>query len=802
MAHGTFVMIASAVCGLVSAYVVVTRLPVKADLSYLLPPDAPAVRDLRRLGARLVTRDTALVIVAAPDPRSREIAVARFAAEVREIERGLVERIEIDDHEERAFFAARKYLYVPAEQLRDASETLRQAIAAAKLARNPLFIDLETDDRGAHASPSPAPRQPAGLQELRARVAELDARLSRSRFISADGRTGLVVVGTAFPTTDVSRARQLVARLAAIRDRVVAATPGVEIGLTGGVPTALAEQRALVEGIAWSSLLTAVLVTTLLAWYLRSARLVGLLIATLAVAIVASFATAAYTIGHLNAATAFLGAIIAGNGINYGILLVARLREERAERSAGAPAVAMARALAGTLRPTLVASLGAAIAYGSLAATSFRGFADFAWIGAIGMVTCWVASYVLLPVLVLRFAARIDRAPPRWLGAALARVFGSWPPSRMLAVASVVSAGALVLVTRYVADDPLEYDLKALRSSGQPARDARRWIAISDREFGKSISGRIVFAADRADQVPLIVDALKRVEAERAPEDRILGGVTSVLDVIPPDQEVRLAILDEIRAQLDDPALAASDSNAVADLQSLRPPDSLRPVTPDQLPRAIRDALTERDGRFGLLVAVRAGPRVDQWNGHHLLRLAGAVRTLRLENQETVTTSGSSIVFADIVDAIATDGPRVTLVAILGLVVLIVVIVRRPVACAAVLVATGAGTVAMIAIASLIGLRVNFLDFVALPITLGLGVDYAINMAARSTEDTPERALAIAGPAVLVCSLTTVIGYASLLVSDNGAIRSFGIPLLIGEITSVIAAFAFVPAMLARRRTQ
>ena len=32
---------------------------------------------------------------------------------------------------------------------------------------------------------------------------------------------------------------------------------------------------------------------------------------------------------------------------------------------------------------TLLASLGASIAYGSLAATSFRGFADFAVIGAI-----------------------------------------------------------------------------------------------------------------------------------------------------------------------------------------------------------------------------------------------------------------------------------------------------------------------------------------------------------------------------------------------------------------------------------
>ena len=34
----------------------------------------------------------------------------------------------------------------------------------------------------------------------------------------------------------------------------------------------------------------------------------------------------------------------------------------------------------------------------------------------------------------------------------------------------------------------------------------------------------------------------------------------------------------------------------------------------------------------------------------------------------------------------------------------------------------------MIACAALLGLKVNFLDFVALPITLGIGIDYAVNI--------------------------------------------------------------------------
>jgi hypothetical protein len=107
----------------------------------------------------------------------------------------------------------------------------------------------------------------------------------------------------------------------------------------------------------------------------------------------------------------------------------------------------------------------------------------------------------------------------------------------------------------------------------------------------------------------------------------------------------------------------------------------------------------------------------------------------------------------------------------------------------------------MVAVCALAGIKVNFLDFVALPITLGLGVDYAINIAHRDDGRglDPVEVLRTSGAAVFVCSLTTIIGYGSLLVSDNLAIRGFGLASLIGEITCVLTALVLVPAMLPAR---
>ena len=63
----------------------------------------------------------------------------------------------------------------------------------------------------------------------------------------------------------------------------------------------------------------------------------------------------------------------------------------------------------------------------------------------------------------------------------------------------------------------------------------------------------------------------------------------------------------------------------------------------------------------------------------------------------------------------------------------------------------------------------------------------------------PIATLRTSGSAVFVCSLTTIIGYGSLLVSDNLAIKGFGTASLIGEVTSLVSALVLVPALLALR---
>ncbi len=52
------------------------------------------------------------------------------------------------------------------------------------------------------------------------------------------------------------------------------------------------------------------------------------------------------------------------------------------------------------------------------------------------------------------------------------------------------------------------------------------------------------------------------------------------------------------------------------------------------------------------------------------------------------------------------------------------------------------------------------------------------------------------GGAVVLCSLTTTIGYLALMLSINRGIVSFGLAAAVGEILCVLAAVLFLPAFL------
>ncbi len=100
--------------------------------------------------------------------------------------------------------------------------------------------------------------------------------------------------------------------------------------------------------------------------------------------------------------------------------------------------------------------------------------------------------------------------------------------------------------------------------------------------------------------------------------------------------------------------------------------------------------------------------------------------------------------------------------------------------------------------AALLDLKINFFNFIVFPITFGIAVDYGANVVARMRERGGDvlAALTEVGPAVALCSWTSIVGYASLLFSVNRALRSFGWYAMIGEVTSIACALVLLPGLM------
>ena len=766
--------------------VLASKLPVYGDFIHLLPPNAPSVIQLRELQARIESLGAMMVLVESDDPAVRARAHADVVGRLKKIDPSLIASISWQNRETRQYIWDNRFLYAPLADLEQAKSALEERVRQAKLQANPLYVDLEDE-------PASDPRAEKLEQKLRDAQAEHD---KPPEFVSRDGKMGLVVVRATFDSSAIAMAGRLVDAVVAAGKETEAAVPGCRAAVTSDVFFSVAEHKALLEGMLLAICITVGLVAAGILLYFRTVRGVGALMWALTVGTVLTFAVTKLTIGHLNLATAFLSSIVVGNGINCGIVLLARHLEERRGGVSGVRAIA--NAMAGSVRGTLTASLTAAVAYGSLVLTDFKGFRHFGIIGFIGMVLCWLTAYVVLPagLAVLERSSTFGPRPEPVLGRLLVRLY----PKRfgwVAAISLVATVGAAGMTWDYLAGDPWEHNIRKLRSETGPLDHAREVLARIGDAFGSDLTGGFLIAVKDRDAARRVVAAMRATDASRPPDKVLFSSVKSIDDVLPTDQPRKLELLGAIR-RLIDQALPDVDEKERKRLVELRPPDGLHALGDTDVPAELAWPFTERDGARGRLILADSSSNYDTWNITSLIKFADDVRTLDLGPD--VALGGSMFVFADVLRSMEGDGPKATVAATVGAVLIVVLLfgLKRH---GLVTLACGlAGTVTMIAMCHVLGLKVNFLDFVALPITIGIGIDYSVNIAAREQVDGPGtalHALATTGGAVTLCSYTTIVGYASLLLSASGGIRSFGAAATVGEVTCLVTALLLAPALLA-----
>jgi len=772
----------------------------RSAIEELLPKTAPSIAAVDVLHERLGDNmQLALYISGAPLEDLHRFADA-FADAARKLPEGAPRIVDYKPLELQDFFSRRALFYLSKVDLEELSDRLEARIAWEKRRANPFHLGLDDED-------DPAP----GFDDLEARLRKEQGTRLRTYesgyYDGADGRSIAMIFYASTGMTGYEASLAFRDRVAALGRRTLddMGLKDVRIQFTGDIESVIQEQHSLQADIVTSTVIVLLFVFLLLWVYYRWWGALAAIGFAVAVGSLATFAISYAVIGSLNASSAFLGSIIVGNGINPGIMLMARYAEER--RRGGAPWPSMATALRGTWVPTLVASSAAGIAYGALMITDFRGYRHFGFMGFVGMLLCWATSFLLAPPVALAVDARwplrggagavrtIDRLF-QWVGEFATRRVGL-----VTLGAAAVSAVALAGIVRF-APDPIDHDTNRLRSKWASEPGGTREIDRKVDDILKRFLTPVVVMAARESDVPPLAQAYE--ESLKTPGEHLLGTVLTMQSLVPADQEAKLPVIERIRDQLAPAHLKRMDGKTRKLVESMRPPDDLKTFGMRDLPEDVRRQFRENDGSEGKLVLLFPKRGTKTTDGRVVTRLAREVRRVPLP--PGAIAAGSYLVFADMFEAIAHDGPISTVAALVAVFLLSLALARGAMGTFAVTFSLAVGVLWTVGIPALGGMLFNFLNFIALPITFGIGVDYAANVFGRYRLEPPGpdaivNAVRNSGAAVAVCSGTTIIGYSSLLLSRNGALFSFGALAVFGEVACLAAALFLLPAML-RARTK
>jgi uncharacterized protein len=786
-------LVAGLLC--VLALALASRLQLRTAISELLPTNDPAVQALERTKHRVSDLSLLLVGIRSPDRQANLRYAAALTDHLSKLPPTVVELAAYHLRDLQQFIEKNRWLYLSAGDLEELRDRLQSTLVRRK---NPFAIDLG-DEPGsdAHARDRLA-------SAARAQQHALEQRFPGGYFVRGD----YAWVAT-LPAGGMVGERAGDRLIEAVRAFVAAHPPAgfhpqMQVQPAGPVQSAIQNREAVERDILSVTVVCVFIIGLSLALFFRSKRWLLLVVSPAMLGTLIAFAVAALAVGYLNSSTAFLGSIILGNGINYAIILGARYREHR--RQGRDPSSAMQVAVAGVWRSTLAAALAAAAAYASLLFTGFRGFSQFGLMGAVGCLVCWAATFTVMPALIL--VADRGRSPagtPARAAATGPTRFDIRPHLRPLVIAAAGLTLLALLGLRHFAQSPFEYDFRRLSTDSDHDDDYRQFDRNLDALFG-SWHSPTVLLADRLDQVEPMRQAIRRQDRSDRP---YIGRVITIYDVLPgtpPEQRQKLQVLADIRRLAGDPATALLDKSDRKLLRENLPPADLRELGPMDLPPLARRPFTERDGSVGrALLAYHNSPQVSMWNGHDLLGIGGVLARLSLPDGSVIESSGPAMIFGGMLRSILRDGPLATGLSFLG-VLLVVTLFVRPLRAA--LLAVGGlllGVLWMVGAAGHLGVRINFLNFIALPITFGIGVEYAVNVVARLSErnagDPSEwgSKLLATGAAVTLCSWTTIVGYGSLLAAHSRALRGFGTLAILGEIACLLAAVLVLPALYAWR---
>ncbi|VVS94325.1 efflux RND transporter permease subunit [Desulfoluna spongiiphila] len=685
-----------------------------------------------------------------------------------------------------------------------------------------------------------------------------DLTVGRPYMFSLDNRMSLVLVASAIPSDDAQTVPLVDKKVEELLAPLQEKYPDYRIERTGLTSVFRDEMDAVGPQTQALTLLAFSLVFLLLAWNFRSVVIPFIALVPIVIGIFWTMGVIGLVLGTMNIITVMIMVVLLGLGIDFSIHLVSRFFEEL--KGGCSPEAALRLSIGGTGTGVITGAITSSIAFFMLMVAETRGIYEFGFCSGVGVLVQLLAVFWMLPSLMMAYAQwriRKNKGIPVIREISFLHPATRFAARRRVWIAGVsvllMSAGVFAGTQLKWEWNFMELEPKGLRSVALQDEIVEQfkmsttvsWFTAPDVEASRAYRKKLKekrpigdvddislwVSRPDADKNRPFIRELRAHSRQKNPAhdytapslqarffdelDRlwanlieiqalsITGGQDRVVEKTRRLVSVRdsreKGLLRKLADRYRDPAMVGWDSLAKFDgvfrtAMTARVEKALvrdEPITLDEVPQKYHDRYVSNE-EPGYLV--RIFPKQNLYRKQEMEVFQNVV-TRTSEN----VTGPSQMIYKMNTEMIR-EG---RLAFILGTLVILLVLFadfRSLGRGLAPMVPLVAGLSLLTGLLWLVGQKLNYINVIGLTVIVGIGVDNGVHILHRALREGPDRlpeAVASVGRAVILSSLTTMIGFGSLMLYVMRGMASLGLLLFAGVGFCLLASCILLPAVIA-----
>ncbi|MBI3802125.1 MAG: MMPL family transporter [Deltaproteobacteria bacterium] len=629
--------------------------------------------------------------------------------------------------------------------------------------------------------------------------------------------------------------------------------PGLAAGVTGTKAINNDDMVGAQSNSNLAAVISLVGVTLLYLLFFRRLSHPLLIVSALTVGLAWTMGFVTYTVGHLTIITAFVAPILIGLADDFGVHFVTRYEEERDQ---GLDAAAALTEVFFHAVPAISAgAFTTALAFFAVMLADFRGMQELGWITGGGLLLSLLATLTFLPALLIIF----ERHRP-WEMAKGGRTFltgtfahlgttmerARWP---LLTLLGLITLGSLIVLPTVSFDynllnlqargtESVKWEKRILANSERSSwnalstaptameamRKAAAFQALSSVETVESVASLI--PSEQEDRLPLVralqpwLNDLPPTLASPAPVnvpdmqrtlDKLKLKIREESDEWDPQKKPSARELGEVRENLltvIDHLQRLSENEAREALERFQQPLFLDfqdkwallrnnvnpsgPITLADIPLQLKSRFVSQDEKKFLL---QIYPKKNIWDREPLEEFIGQLR------QVDPDIAGSPVTGYESIKAMKEGYVEGGMYALIAILLVTFLTLHRVGDTLLAILPLALGMVWTMGWMWLFNLHFNLANLITVPLIIGIGVENGIHLVHRFREEGEGGPTLIAGStgqAVALFSLTTMIGFGSLMVASYYGIFSMGLLLTVAVGSVLVASLTVLPLILFR----